>query len=164
MSDILETVPAATKVASGVAGPKPVAEALARALADTYLLLLKTHACHWNVEGPLFYGVHVLTEAQYNDLFAATDALAERIRGLGLLAPMSPAEILGGAVEARAPARPSTRAMLEALAEDHTALAKRLHGLFDLAEKHKDPVTADLATRRSAFHEKAAWMLRALTA
>ena len=38
-----------------------------------------------------------------------------------------------------------------------------MHELVSLAEEHDDPVTADLATVRSAFHEKAAWMLRAIT-
>lgn len=164
MTEVLDTVPAAAKVASGVDAPRPVAKALAGALADTYVLLLKSHACHWNVEGPMFHAVHVLTETQYIDLFAATDELAERIRALGLLAPMDPAAILGGELGGKAAAKPSAGEMLDALVKDHTALARQMHALFALAEKHNDPVTADLATRRSAFHEKAAWMLRALAA
>jgi starvation-inducible DNA-binding protein len=36
--------------------------------------------------------------------------------------------------------------------------------LAKVAEKESDIVTADLATARSAFHEKAAWMLRSLSA
>jgi starvation-inducible DNA-binding protein len=112
----------------------------------------------------MFHAVHVLTEAKSNDLFAATDELAERIRALGLLAPMDPAAILGGELGGKAAAKPSAGAMLDALVKDHTALARQMHALFALAEKHNDPVTADLATRRSAFHEKAAWMLRALAA
>jgi starvation-inducible DNA-binding protein len=31
-----------------------IAEGLARLLADTYTLYLKTHNCHWNVTGPMF--------------------------------------------------------------------------------------------------------------
>jgi starvation-inducible DNA-binding protein len=164
MTDILDTVPATTAIKTGVSRPKPVAEMLAEALADTYGLLLKTHAYHWNVEGPLFHAIHVLTEEQYNDLFKATDVLAERIRALGILAPMDPASILGKSAELKGPTKPSAGMMVRALADDHTALAKRLHGLVALADEHKDPVTADLATQRSAFHEKAAWMLRALAA
>ena len=44
-------------------------------LADTYRLVFKTHAYHWNVEGPLFHAVHVLTEGQYEDMFAAADLM-----------------------------------------------------------------------------------------
>ena len=37
----------------------------------------------------------------------------------------------------------------------------QLQRLITLAEDHDDPVTAGLITGRSAFHEKAAWKLRA---
>lgn len=39
-----------------------------------------------------------------------------------------------------------------------------MRALVETAEAAKDPVTADLATERAAFHEKAAWMLRATAA
>lgn len=51
--------------------------------------------------------------------------------------------------------------MVEELAKDHERVAHRLHALIKLASD-VDPVTEDLAVARSAFHEKAAWMLRAL--
>ena len=139
-------------------------EVLGEVLADTYALLLKTHAFHWNVEGPLFRSIHLMTEEQYGALFAATDVLAERMRALGQLAPMDPAAILKGRAKREQGSNPSAGEMLTELADDHTELAKRLHGLFKLAEEHDDPVTADLATQRSAFHEKTAWMLRAMAA
>lgn len=164
MSEVLKTVPAASPAQSGVEGPKPVAEALSGVLADTYALLLKTHSYHWNVEGPLFHSIHVLTEDQYNVLFAATDELAERIRALGLLAPMGAAAILQDRLKTKGKARPSAQEMLTDLAGDHEAAARALHDLITLAEDHNDPVTADLATQKSAFHEKAAWMLRAMAA
>ena len=56
---------------------------------------------------------------------------------------------------------PSAQAMIEDLASDHERVARRLHEVIKLAEDSDDPVTADLITARSAFHEKAAWMLRA---
>ena len=33
---------------------KEIADGLARVLADTYTLYLKTHNYHWNVVGPMF--------------------------------------------------------------------------------------------------------------
>jgi starvation-inducible DNA-binding protein len=53
--------------------------------------------------------------------------------------------------------------MCEDLAKDHERLAHRLHALVELSGKHNDPVTDDLATGRSAFHEQAVWMLRAIS-
>ncbi|MGD9294365.1 MAG: DNA starvation/stationary phase protection protein, partial [Roseobacter sp.] len=37
------------------------------------------------------------------------------------------------------------------------------HTLIKIADNAADPVTEDLATARAAFHEKAAWMLRAIS-
>ena len=72
---------------------EPVAEQLKTFLADTYLLLAKTQACHWNARGPNFIGIHKLTEEQYNELFQAIDELAERVRALDADAPFSLAEM-----------------------------------------------------------------------
>ena len=57
-----------------------ITEGLSRVLADTYVLYLKTHAYHWNVTGPLFSSLHLLFEAEYNELHDAGDTIAERIR------------------------------------------------------------------------------------
>ena len=64
-----------------------IAEGLSRLLADTYTLYLKTHNFHWNVTGPMFNTLHLMFEAQYNELALAVDLIAERIRALGFPAP-----------------------------------------------------------------------------
>lgn len=161
MTDQMKIVPKAERVKTGVKDAEALAAALTKAVADTYRLIFKTHAYHWNVEGPLFYSVHHLTDAQYNEMFPAADDLAERIRALGQLAPFSLATVMKLSVIKDLEALPSTLEMVEDLAKDHAAVAMGFHALFKLAEENSDPVTADLATRRSAFHEQAAWMLRA---
>ncbi|KUF10589.1 Dps family protein [Pseudoponticoccus marisrubri] len=162
MKDALTVVPSTDDVSTGVRDTQVIASGLSDALADTYRLTFKTHAYHWNVEGPLFYSIHKLTEEQYENMFAAADELAERIRALGELAPQSMADIVARSrVEDRAGPL-SAADMIEDLASDHEKLAHRLHAIVDLVEGRKDPVTEDLATERSAFHEQAAWMLRAI--
>ncbi|WP_050524330.1 Dps family protein [Pseudorhodobacter wandonensis] len=158
----LKTKPSPVSVKTGVADARSAAKGLAAALADTYSLLIKTHAVHWNVEGPMFFAVHNLTEAQYGDLFAAADVIAERIRALGHLTATSPGELLADSVVSDIKAPKDAPALCESLATDHSKVAKRLHDVIEAAEEARDPVTADLATARAAFHEKAAWMLRAL--
>lgn len=148
-------------VDTGVNNKMDVAKGLAEALADTYRLMIKTHIYHWNVEGPMFYSVHNLTEGQYEDLFAAADEIAERIRALGVLAPLSSKGVLDGSVIKEAQPDDAA-AMCKELADDHEAIAKRMHKLIGLAGDKNDPVTEDLITARSAFHEKSAWMLRAI--
>src|ERR1041384_7714202 len=64
-----------------------IADGLAKLLADTYSLYLKTHNFHWNVEGPMFNTLHLMFMEQYTELWNALDAVAERIRSLGYPAP-----------------------------------------------------------------------------
>ncbi|WP_050526878.1 Dps family protein [Pseudorhodobacter aquimaris] len=161
MSDEMNVTPQADKVKTGITKTKALADGLTNAVADTYRLVFKTHAYHWNVEGPMFFSIHHLTEEQYNDMFAAADVVAERIRALGHLAPMSLSAVMEMSVIKDLKETPSAQEMVEDLAKDHTTVARRFHELITLAEENNDPVTADLATARSAFHEQAAWMLRA---
>jgi len=151
-------------LSTGIRNSPALAEGLANLLTDTYRLTIKTHAYHWNVEGPLFYSVHKLTEEQYENLFAAADELAERIRAVGHKAPGSIAALTEGSVVGETLESPSAEQMVTDLANDHERVAHRLHALIRLSEAQNDPVTADLATQRSTFHEKAAWMLRATAA
>ncbi|WP_299141271.1 DNA starvation/stationary phase protection protein [uncultured Tateyamaria sp.] len=162
MSNALNVVPSEDEVSTGVRDTAAIAEGLADVLADTYRLVFKSHAYHWNVEGPLFYSVHNLTEEHYANMFGAADDLAERIRALGHLAPTSMADIVGRSRIDDRHGPSSTEDMVLDLAADHERLAHRLHALIEMVEGRKDPVTEDMATERSAFHEKAAWMLRAL--
>ncbi|WP_208351424.1 Dps family protein [Pseudaestuariivita rosea] len=162
MADALKVVPREDDVKTGVRDTRGIAEGLADVLADTYRLIFKTHAYHWNVEGPLFYSIHNLTEEQYENMFEAADELAERIRALGHLAPMAMADIMKRSQIDDKDGAISAGEMVEDLAADHERLAHRLHALIELVEGRKDPVTEDLATERSAFHEQAAWMLRAI--
>ena len=62
---------------------KSIVDGLSRLLSDTYVLYLKTHNFHWNVTGPQFRTLHLMFEEQYNELWLATDLIAERIRALG---------------------------------------------------------------------------------
>jgi len=164
MTQSLNVVAEPQDIASGVTKPEAIANALADVLADTYMLTYKTHAYHWNVEGPLFYSIHNLTEGHYEDMFAAADDLAERIRAVGQMAPMSMGEIVERSVVKDSKDKLTAGDMCQALADDHERIAHRLHALIKVVGDRNDPVTEDLATARSAFHEQAAWMLKALIA
>lgn len=164
MTQSLNVVAEPQDIASGVRKPETIASGLADVLADTYMLTYKTHAYHWNVEGPLFYSIHNLTEGQYEDMFAAADDLAERIRAVGQMAPMTMGDIRDRSIVDDSKSAPSAGEMCQTLADDHERIAHRLHALIKVAGEQNDPVTEDLATTRSAFHEQAAWMLKALIA
>lgn len=162
MTEALNVVPQTVDVETGVRDTHAIAEGLNDVLADTYRLIFKTHAYHWNVEGPLFYSVHKLTEGQYEEMFEAADVLAERVRALGQMATSRLDTIMKDSVVKDGDSLPSAGDMCEDLAADHERVAHRYHALVELSGDRNDPVTDDLATARSAFHEQAAWMLRAL--
>jgi len=138
---------------------KKVAEALGPVLAESYQLFIKTQGVHWNVSGPNFFGLHKLTEAQYTDLYAAIDVIAERIRSLGARAPASYSSYgdMSGIRDEEEPA--SSEAMVKMLIRDNGILCETLRSGIETAEECDDVVTADLLTARLAQHEQSSWML-----
>jgi len=140
-----------------------IAGGLAKLLADTYTLYLTTHNFHWNVTGPMFNTLHAMFMAQYTELWAAVDPVAERIRSLGHAAPGSYAAFGKLASIPDAPTTPPKALdMVRILVEGHEAVARTARTIFPLADKAGDEPTADLLTQRLTVHEQTAWMLRSL--
>src|SRR5712675_552095 len=65
------------------AATKDIAGALTVLLADMFALYLKTKNFHWHVSGPHFRDYHLLLDDQGDQIFATTDAIAERVRKVG---------------------------------------------------------------------------------
>ena len=141
---------------------KQIADGLAKLLADTYSLYLKTHAFHWNVEGPMFNTLHAMFMVQYTELWNALDAIAERIRSLGFPAPGTYTELGKLTSIEESPGQPEALKMVELLVKGHEAVARTARSVFPAAEEASDEATADLLTQRLQVHEKTAWMLRSL--
>jgi starvation-inducible DNA-binding protein len=141
---------------------KAIAEGLAKVLADTYTLYLKTHNFHWNVTGPMFQTLHLMFEQQYNELALAVDLVAERIRALGYPAPGSYAQFSKLSSISEATGVLKAEDMIHQLVEGQEALVRTARKVFATAEKASDQVTLDLLTQRMQVHEKTAWMLRSL--
>ena len=141
-----------------------VGEALSNVLADTFILYLKTHSFHWNVTGPMFHTLHQMFEEQYNELWLAVDAIAERIRSLGFIAPGSYGEFTKLTYLQESPAAMSATEMIAELLRDHETTARTARSALAVGRMALDAPTEDLLTQRLAAHEKAAWMLRSLLA
>jgi len=139
-----------------------IAEGLSRLLADSFTLYLKTHNFHWNVRGPMFQTLHVMFEAQYNEQWLALDAIAERIRALGVDAPGTYSQYAKLSSIRETSGVPEARDMLRLLVEGQEAVARTARKIFPVVDKAGDEPTADLLTQRMQIHEKNAWMLRAL--
>lgn len=141
-----------------------VAEALSRVLADTFTLYLKTHNFHWNVIGPMFHTLHLMFEEQYNELWRASDAIAERIRALGCVAPGSYREFSKLTYLREPEAVLSATEMIAELLRDSETCARTARWALSVARTAVDAPTEDLLTQRVLAHEKAAWMLRSMLA
>jgi starvation-inducible DNA-binding protein len=139
-----------------------IAQGLSRLLADTYVVYLKTHNFHWNVEGPMFQTLHQMFMDQYTETWNAIDLVAERIRSLGHYAPGTYTEYNKLARIKETPGVPKAEQMVRLLIEGQEAIVKTAREVLPIAEKADDQPTLDLLTQRMQIHEKNAWMLRSL--
>ncbi|ABD81245.1 Dps family protein [Saccharophagus degradans] len=139
-----------------------LASQLSSALANSYVLYLKTQSFHWNVVGPLFYSLHKLTEEQYEDMALAVDTIAERIRAIGFIAPGSFEQFKELAEIKEEAGAPSAEEMIQQLVDDNTTCARLLRDTVIEAEKVNDVTTAGILTDRIGQHEENAWMLQAI--
>ena len=148
----------------GESDRKEISAGLSHLLADTFTLYLKTHNFHWNVTGPMFRTLHIMFEEQYNELWTATDLIAERIRSLGVFAPATFKEFSRLASIKEEDGVPQALQMVRQLVDGHETTARTARSVLETAEGASDAPTADLLTERLQVHEKTAWMLRSLLA
>ena len=69
----------------GSRAARDVSATLNALLADLFALHMKTKNFHWHVSGPHFRDYHALLDEQAGQLYATTDAVAERVRKLGAM-------------------------------------------------------------------------------
>ncbi len=128
-------------------------------LADTYTLMLKTHNYHWNVTGPNFLEIHGMFEEQYENLFSASDRIAERIRALGEYAPGGLKAYAALTFIEEPKEGLSSDEMILDLLGDHRKLVVQAKQSIKVAIQYEDEATANMLTERIEYHEKKIWML-----
>ena len=139
-----------------------IAGELAKVLADTYTLYLKTHNYHWNVTGPMFQTLHVMFEEEYTEMATAVDEIAERIRALGVAAPGTYKAFSALSSIEEGEGVPTAKDMIRDLVKGHETVVRTARSVFPAADAANDEPTADLLTQRMQVSEKTAWMLRSL--
>lgn len=77
------TAPLMTPTDLGSNAVKEISGALTILLADMFALYVKTKNFHWHVSGSHFRDYHLLLDEQAAQIFATTDAIAERVRKIG---------------------------------------------------------------------------------
>jgi starvation-inducible DNA-binding protein len=137
-----------------------IAPALTGILADMFALYIKTKNFHWHVSGPHFRDYHLLLDEQSEQIFAATDAIAERVRKIGGTTLHSIGQIARlQRVADNDEAYVAPEDMLAELLEDNRQLAISLRGVHALCDEAGDVAGASLIEIWIDEAERRAWFL-----
>jgi starvation-inducible DNA-binding protein len=158
------TAPLKTPSGLGTAATKEVSGALNALLADLFALYLKTKNFHWHVSGPHFRDYHLLLDEQADQIFAITDAVAERVRKLGGSTLRSI-----GDIARRQRLRDndadyvSPLDMLAELRDDNLRLAAEMRAAHGVCDEYGDVATASLIENWIDETERRTWFLSEIT-
>jgi starvation-inducible DNA-binding protein len=137
-----------------------ISGALAALLADTFALYLKTKNFHWHMSGPHFRDYHLLLDEQGDQIFAMTDAIAERARKIGGMTIRSIGHIgrlqrlLDNDADFVTP-----RDMLAELKDDNQQLISFMRQAHEVCVEHNDVATSSLLEVWIDETERRAWFL-----
>ncbi len=135
--------------------------ALNALLADHLVLVVKLHNYHWNVKGPAFRRIHVLTEGYYDFFFKSYDAVAERILQIGGTPLGTVAGALAAArIEEEAGTSFTEGEVLTKVKGDFEFLSATIIAALAGATESGDTITESLLLGLSEWLEKELWMLR----
>ena len=134
-----------------------------KVLADAYAFQLKTNNYHWNVEGSNFPQYHKFLGKLYEEVFGATDTIAEQIRALNAYAPGSFTRFLELTDIEDEINIPSSIEMMNRLIADNEKVLVTLNIAFKLADELDQQGLADFLAGRIDVHNKHGWMLRSIT-
>jgi starvation-inducible DNA-binding protein len=139
---------------------KDISAALTILLADMFALYLKTKNFHWHMSGRHFRDYHLLLDEQAEQIFATTDAIAERVRKIGGTTLRSIGQIsrlqrlLDNEVEYVTP-----NDMLAELRDDNKQLTAVMRETHTLCDEHEDVASASLLENWIDEAERRTWFL-----
>ena|SRR5258708_6253640 len=143
---------------------RDISSALTALLADMFALYMKTTNFHWHMTGPHFRDYHRLLDDQSEQILAATDLIAERVRKVGGTTLRSVAHIARmQRVIDNDSGYVTTHDMLAELREDNSQLAAQLRLAHGLCGEHGDVATASLIENWIDQAEGRAWFLFEIT-
>jgi len=142
------------------AGVREISGGLNVLLADMFALYLKTKNFHWHVSGPHFRDYHLLLDEQADQIFATTDALAERVRKIGGMTVRSIGQVrrLQRVLDNDAEFV-TAMDMLAELRDDNRQLASNMRETHGLCDEHGDVASASLIEVWIDEAERRTWFL-----
>lgn len=137
-----------------------ISAALTVTLADLFALYVKTKNFHWHVSGPHFRDYHLLLDEQGDQIFATTDAIAERVRKIGGTTLHSIGHIARlQRIADNDNEFVDAQDMLAELGEDNKQLAANLRNAHSLCDEHGDVASASLIETWIDEAERRTWFL-----
>ena len=144
----------------GANAKKDLAGALNILLADMFAIYMKTKNFHWHVSGPHFRDYHLLLDEQASQVFATTDAIAERVRKIGGTTLHSIGHIAKLArIKDNDADFVTAQDMLAELRDDNQRLASAMRVTHELCDEHGDVATASLLENWIDEAEQRVWFL-----
>ncbi len=144
----------------GAKATKDIAAALTVLLADVFALYLKTKNFHWHLSGPHFRDYHLMLDEQGEQIFATTDAIAERARKVGGTTLRSIGQIhrIQRLLDNDAD-YVTAEDMLAELADDNRRLTGFLRATHGVCGEYNDVATASLIENWIDEAERRSWFL-----
>ena len=141
---------------------EPLIQQLKVILGTNFVLYLKAHNYHWNIEGSNFPQYHSFLDNFYNSVFAQTDDIAEHIRYLDSYAPGSLTRFLELSAIEEATTVPDAHTMFITLKNDNDNYIIQLRAGIIVAEEFGEPAVSNFLQDLLGKHQKDAWMLRSI--
>lgn len=144
----------------GAKATKDVSAAMNLVLADVFALYFKTKNFHWHVSGPHFRDFHLMLDEQATQIFAMTDAIAERVRKVGGRTLHSIGEVSRlQRIKDNDADFVTPQDMLSELAGDNRELTASMRQAHNVCDEYHDIATASLIEVWIDEAEKRSWFL-----
>lgn len=156
----LQIVSLETPTDLGSNSVRDISGALNTLLADMFALYVKTKNFHWHMSGSHFRDHHLLLDEHARQIFATTDAIAERVRKIGGTTLRSIGNIgrlqrfLDNDADFVSPSD-----MLAELLNDNKQLVANLRETHGLCDEHGDVASGSLLENWIDEAERRTWFL-----
>lgn len=130
-------------------------------LCDLAVFYQKTRNYHWNVRGPLFFGLHEQFETLYLELAEHVDSIAERLSALGAHPRSTLKDFLEFSSLEEDLETPTALQMVANIRKDFATLLVSCDELKALADDNSDDTTMNVLDGIQDSFEKHDWMYAA---
>ena len=157
---MLQKTPLTTPTTLSEKAVQDISQAMLPLLADVFALYLKTKNFHWHMSGPHFRDYHLMLDDHGAQIFAMTDAIAERARKIGGTTLRSIGQIARfQRIRDNDAEYVKPFDMLTELLDDNATLIRNMREVHSLCDEAGDVATASLLENWIDESETRTWFL-----